>query len=192
VAGGVLAFFTAGLSEIPAQLAQIERVAATAAKVRSIIEHLINMARVLAETMSAATAQVVEISRNLKGLLGTRISVATAQEVGQLPELLTTAEQVAIAGLVRAEQAGARVDRVLSRLRPGRRKPNLEVDTSADLDRVWAELSVGGKPINTGFPGIHLELPDGTRVGYRPYSKSGGPVIGITNTDGTVIKVHLP
>ena len=96
VAGGVLAFFTAGLSEIPAQLAQLERVAVTAAKVRSIIVHLIDMARVVAESISAATARVVQVSRNLKGLLGTRLSVATAHEVGQLPEVLTTAEQVAV------------------------------------------------------------------------------------------------
>ena len=192
-AGGVLlAAFSAGLSEAAAQLAQAERIAATAAKVRGIIAHLGDMAGVLAETMSAATTHVVQISRNLKALLGTRISVATAHEVGQLPAITKTAEQVAVAGLARAEQAGARVDRVLSRLRPGRRKLNLEVDTPAEMDRVWAELSAGGKPIDSRFPGTHLELPDGTRVGYRSSSRSGGPTIEITTTSRTVIKVHLP
>ena len=124
VAGGVLAFFTAGLSEIPAQLAQLERVAVTAAKVRSIIVHLIDMARVVAESISAATARVVQVSRNLKGLLGTRLSVATAHEVGQLPEVLTTAEQVAVNELrvaanahkgpsmvVRSKQFGTKIGR---------------------------------------------------------------------------------
>jgi hypothetical protein len=192
IAGGVLAFFTAGLSEIPAQLAQAERIAATAAKVRRIVAHLGELASVLAETMSAATARAVQISRNLKTLLGTRISIATAEQVGALPATGKTAEQIAVAGLTRAEQASARIDRVLSRLRPGRRKPNLEVDTPADLDKVWAELSVGGKPINSGFPGIHLELPDGTTLGYRASSRSGGPTIEVTTTSRIVVKVHLP
>jgi hypothetical protein len=95
VAGGLFAFFSAGLSEVPAQAAQAGRIAATAAKVRSIIAHLIEMAGVVAESISAATARVVQVSRNLKGLLGTRLSVATTEAVEGLPQIAVTAEKLA-------------------------------------------------------------------------------------------------
>ncbi|MEP7178298.1 MAG: hypothetical protein ABI775_04365 [Pseudonocardiales bacterium] len=192
VAGGLFAFFSAGLSEAAAQLAQAERIAATAAKVRSIITDLIEMAGVVAGSISATTARAIQVSRNLKGLLSTRLTVATALEVDQLPELAATAENVTVAGLIRAEETTARVDRVLSRLRPGRRKPNLEVDTPAQVERAWKELSADGLPYSSGYEGKMVELPDGTRVGYRATSASGGPTVDIFRTNRTHIKVHLP
>jgi hypothetical protein len=105
VAGGLFAFFSAGLSEAAAQLAQAERIAATAAKVRSIIAHLVEMAGVVAESISAATVRVVQVSRNLKGLLGTRLSAAAVERARGLPEVLATAEKRAQEHLVAAAQA---------------------------------------------------------------------------------------
>jgi hypothetical protein len=192
VVGGLFAFFSAGLSEAAAQLAQAERIAATAAKVRSIIAHLVEMAGVVAESISAATARVVQVSRNLKGLLGARISAGAMEKAGSLPAIAKTAEQVAVAGLTRAQQASARVDRVLSRLHPGRRAPNLQADSPADIELVWRELSADGLPYSSGYAGKMVELPDGTRVGYRATSASGGPTVDVFRTDRTHIKVHFP
>jgi hypothetical protein len=189
--GLVAAFVTGGGSELVAQDAQAGRIAATAAKVGSIIARLIELARGLAETTSAAATRVVEISRNLRGLLGARISVAATGAVRALPGA-RTAEQAAIRGLTAAEESSARVDRVLSRLRPGRRKPNLEVDTEADVKRVWTDLSQGGQPISSTYRGRMVVLPDGTRVGYRGASSYGGPTVDVFKVDRTHIKIHLP
>jgi hypothetical protein len=115
IAGGLFAFFSAGLSEAAAQLAQAERIAATAAKVRSIIARLIEMAGVVAESISAATARVVEVCRNLTGLLGARISAAAMEKVSSLPEVLATAERRAQEHLVAAAQAARTPKLTMSR-----------------------------------------------------------------------------
>ncbi len=188
--GLVAAFVTGGGSELVAQDAQASRIAATTAKVAHIIGRVIELARGLAENMSAATTRVVEISRNLRGLLGARISVAATDAVRALPTA-RTAEQAAVRGLTAAEESSARVDRVLSHLRAGRRKPNLEVDTPKQMEALWIELSSDAKPIRSAIPGVHMELPDGTELKYRGFSRSGGPTIEIAK-NGIVIKVHLP
>ena len=84
------------------------------------------------------------------------------------------------------------VDDVLSELRAGKTSPNLEVDTPEQLQEVWDKLSVDGEPAQSGYPGQYEQLPDGTRIGFRPASKSGGETIDIFKPDGSHIKVHLP
>jgi hypothetical protein len=88
--------------------------------------------------------------------------------------------------------AGRPVDEVLSGLRAGRNTPNLEVDTAEELHAKFDELSVGGTPVDTGYPGKLVELADGTRVGLRGSSRSGGETIDVFKPDGTYLKVHLP
>jgi hypothetical protein len=105
--GLVAAFVTGGGSELVAQDAQAERIAATAGKVGSIIARLIELARGLAETTSAAATRVVEISRNLRGLLGARISVAATGAVRALPAASESAEAVADGRLAAAVTARA-------------------------------------------------------------------------------------
>jgi guanyl-specific ribonuclease Sa len=97
--GLLLTVLTAGFSEAGAQGMQAERIAATAAKVRSIIAHLVEMAGLAAKTISGAAARTVKISRDLKGLLGTRLSVVTVHEVDALPAVAKTAEAVAVSEL---------------------------------------------------------------------------------------------
>ncbi|MEP7021731.1 MAG: colicin D domain-containing protein [Pseudonocardiales bacterium] len=115
LAGGGLAYYTFGLSELGAQGAQAARVGAAVLKVRGIIVAFIKMIGVLSETITAASARIVEVSRNLKGLLGARISVATAEEVGQLPAVLTTAEKLAQDHLVAVAKAAKTPKMTMSR-----------------------------------------------------------------------------
>lgn len=84
------------------------------------------------------------------------------------------------------------VDAILSGLRAGRTPPNLEVDSIDELDRLFAELTREGSGVSSTYPGKLMELPDGTRVGLRPESMSGGPTIDLFKPDGSYIKVHLP
>jgi hypothetical protein len=110
------------------------------------------------------------------------------------------AEGLEIAGTEAAEAAaeetgtvaGRSVDEVLSGLRPGRTPPNLEVNSLTELNDVFDELSQGGSPVQSSYPGKFVELEDGTRIGLRATSRSGDPTIDVFKPDGTYIKVHLP
>ena len=88
--------------------------------------------------------------------------------------------------------AGRSVDEILSGLRVGRASPNLEVDSVEELHAVFDELSAGGTPVHSGYPGKLVELADGTRVGLRGTSRSGGETIDVFKPDGSYRKVHLP
>jgi hypothetical protein len=52
-------------------------------------------------------------------------------------------------------------------------------------------MSQGGERIPSGYPGDHVRLPDGTLIGRRPDSKTGGPTIDIKFPDGTTGKIHI-
>jgi hypothetical protein len=66
------------------------------------------------------------------------------------------------------------------------------VGTDSELGDLYGTLSRGGTPVEVpGYKGSWVELPDGTRVGLREASKSGGRTIDIKLPDGTVQKVHV-
>ena len=88
--------------------------------------------------------------------------------------------------------AGRPVDEVLSGLRAGRNAPNLEVDTAEQLHATFDELSAGGTAVESAYPGKLVGLADGTRIGLRGTSRSGGETIDVFKPDGTYLKVHLP
>lgn len=79
--GAVLAFFTAGLDEIAAQAAVAARIAMVAAKIRRIIEALIEAARVVATAVRGFAGKALEILRKLKPLLETGVQKAKAAVV---------------------------------------------------------------------------------------------------------------
>ena len=89
---------------------------------------------------------------------------------------------------------GSSVDETLSSLRSGRTPPNLEVDNAGDLEQVWQKLGGGsGTPVEgSTYPGQLEQLPDGTRIGMRSGSKSGGPTIDVWRPGKPYVKVHLP
>ncbi len=64
------------------------------------------------------------------------------------------------------------------------------------MTSLFEELSQGGVDVTpTGYKGVQVELPDGTRVGWRSESLSGGPTIDVIPAKGSGLKnlkVHLP
>ena len=80
------------------------------------------------------------------------------------------------------------IEDVLAGLQAGRSSGVYVVDSPEQLQEVYAELSRGGTPFTSSYPGEEVRLPDGTRVGIRQTSTSGGPTIDI---NGGVIKVHV-
>ncbi|WP_144754901.1 hypothetical protein [Curtobacterium pusillum] len=74
-----------------------------------------------------------------------------------------------------------------------KKKPVGEVDTPEELVDIWKELTRGGKPMDGGAPdSTSVELPDGSRVQWRPDSQSGGPTIEINAGGNSKYKIHLP
>jgi len=66
------------------------------------------------------------------------------------------------------------------------------VGSDQELGDLYGRLSEGGTPVDVpGYKGSWVELPDGTRVGLRDVSKSGGRTIDIRYPDGTTGKVHV-
>jgi hypothetical protein len=66
------------------------------------------------------------------------------------------------------------------------------VGTEDELQRLYGKWSEGGIDITpNGYNGRMVQLPDGTIVGLRSASKSGGGTIDIKFPDGTFQKVHI-
>lgn len=66
------------------------------------------------------------------------------------------------------------------------------VATDAELQSTFDAMSKGGKPITRpGYNGPVVELPDGTQIGLRGGSKSGGRTIDVKYPSGTDGKVHI-
>ena len=137
-----------------------------------------------AETAAEATAETAaEATAETAG-------EATAETAAEETAAETTADEGAAEE--GAEEASRGTDETLDRLREGRNFPNREVDTPEELERVFKELSEGGEPFESKYPGEMVKLEDGTRVGIREASKSGGRTIDVFKPDGTYVKVHLP
>lgn len=84
------------------------------------------------------------------------------------------------------------VDDSLQGLQAGRSSGVRVVDSADELDDLFRQLSVDGTPVSgKTYPGKMVELPDGTTVGVRTTSVSGGPTIDIKLPDGTRMKVHV-
>lgn len=71
-----------------------------------------------------------------------------------------------------------------------------ETDSLEELTEVFEKITGGGEivdPPATYDNGEYVRLPDGTEIGMRQDSKSGGPTIDIKRGDtGRKIKIHLP
>ncbi|WP_212748683.1 hypothetical protein [Nocardia cyriacigeorgica] len=85
-------------------------------------------------------------------------------------------------------------DTVLSRTSKGNNKPNRQVDTDQELESLYKDLTREGKPSSMrDYDGEVKELPDGTKIGLRNYSESGGRTIDIWYPGRSApVKVHLP
>jgi hypothetical protein len=90
-----------------------------------------------------------------------------------------------------ANQAGIRAH--LKGLERGRSPGSTRVvGSEAELKSLFDRWSAGGTPaVAKGYKGPYVKLPDGTGVGLRATSRSGGPTIDIKFPDGTNMKVHI-
>ncbi len=90
---------TFGGAEAGAQAVEAGRIAATAARIATIIGDLVESAGEVAEQIAEVVDQVLAISQELAALLGTEISLTTAQGVGSLTTTPSADEQKALSQL---------------------------------------------------------------------------------------------
>jgi len=83
------------------------------------------------------------------------------------------------------------IDEAISGLSAGRSGGVRTVGSAGELDDLFTQMSRGGEVIENAYPGKLVRLPDGTTVGLRGASKSGGPTIDIVKPGTAPIKVHV-
>lgn len=82
---------------------------------------------------------------------------------------------------------------LLARTQPGKNKPNRQMSTEEEIRDLYEDLTVNGKPSEMPhYDGQVKELPDGTKIGIRDDSRSGGVTIDIRAPGEKPRKVHLP
>ncbi len=116
-----------------------------------------------------------------RGLEGAIVGTLDASGIGRLAE--------GAAGLA-GEEGSTAIEDALAGLEPGSSPGVYTVDSPEELQQIYDELSAGGKPTGSSYPGEEVELSNGARVGIREASKSGGPTIDI-NQGGTQYKIHV-
>lgn len=80
----------------------------------------------------------------------------------------------------------------LSVLRSGGSSDVKVVGSADELQGLFGRISHGGSPVvGSTYPGQLVRLPDGTTVGMRAVSRSGGPTIDIKLPDGMLQKIHV-
>ncbi len=75
--------------------------------------------------------------------------------------------------------------------KPGRSSGVRTVASEAELNAIYAELSHGGTPIAGTYPGARVSLADGSTIGLRSASRSGGATIDMVGPTGQRLKVHI-
>ncbi|MEM7311461.1 MAG: RHS repeat-associated core domain-containing protein [Planctomycetota bacterium] len=84
------------------------------------------------------------------------------------------------------------IGEALGQLRSGSSSQIKLVDSPAELEGLFGKLSAGGQSLDgVNYPGRMVLLPDGTRVGIRSGSRSGGPTIDVHPPTGPRWKVHV-
>ncbi|MGH9170160.1 MAG: hypothetical protein ACRD0Z_04740 [Acidimicrobiales bacterium] len=84
------------------------------------------------------------------------------------------------------------VEQVLGNLPQGDQSFVRTVPDEAALQSTFDQLTEGGTPTTwKGYDGSVYELPDGTQIGIRSSSSSGGATIDIRFPDGSINKIHI-
>lgn len=89
------------------------------------------------------------------------------------------------------EQTAGAVRQTVTSLSKGRSPRVHAAQSDEELDALYDRLAAGGSPKTSNYAGKSVELSDGTIIGNRAVSKSGGPIIDVRLPDRTQLKVHV-
>lgn len=75
---------------------------------------------------------------------------------------------------------------------PGKSKGVKTVGSDTELQTAFDDMARGGEVFRRpGYKGEWVRQPDGTEIGLRPDSASGGRTIDVIHPDGSKAKVHI-
>ena len=80
---------------------------------------------------------------------------------------------------------------ILASLERGKSAPHRQVETVRELRHVFRNLTREGTRVDGSYPGIQFRLQDGTLIGLRETSHSGGATIDIFRPGQRHVKVHI-
>ncbi|MGW5435378.1 hypothetical protein [Nocardia asteroides] len=121
-----------------------------------------------------------------------QVALALAEIIAMKVLIDEAAERAGeVAGPTSQEEAR---ELLLDRTQRGKNKPNRQVDTDEELESLFNDLTKKGSDSSRpNYDGVVKELPDGTKIGLREKSSSGGRTIDIWYPGrNTPVKVHLP
>jgi hypothetical protein len=147
--------------------------------------------------MSAASTRAVEISRNLRGLLGARISVATTEAARALPAATKTAEAAAVDDLTAIAtthgptfvKIGGPREFDPNTLR-GMTMEDVRASVPADWDRVPSRSGGGEIFRDPENGGRRIRIMPGYEAGSRPDPLTYGPYV-VVSQNGAIVKIPL-
>jgi len=91
-----------------------------------------------------------------------------------------------------AAMDSAAISKIINGLSPGKSRGVMVVESEAKLGELFTNLSKDGTSATPPtYKGTMVKLPDGTTVGMRTTSTSGGPTIDVKLPNKVKIKVHV-
>ena len=177
VAGAIVGFFTFGGGAAAGGAIAGWRIASAARKILAALRALKAAAKL------RAVAKLTSVVSKVKPLRAVLAKFKNAKKMDNAAD---------------AAETGAKVGRhpreVLDDLPNGRNRGVKTVDSDEELQNIYDEMIDGGELI-PGRGGDKYDgwyrLPDGTEVGMRVASKSGGRTIDISMPDGAKWKIHI-
>lgn len=122
------------------------------------------------------------------------VSSVLAMPRDSRPGVIGIGRALLVAGVAAEETAaGTRsVDEVLNGLPRGKQGFVRTVPDEATLQSTFEELTQGGTPTTwKGYGGDVFELPDGTQIGLRGTSRSGGSTIDLRIPGQDPFRIHI-
>ena len=131
------------------------------------------------ERVTRARLEMYYWTHNLDGSVKQHIGPAPSSAGKYFDEAAPTADEVE--------------EIVKQKTRKGNNSGVREADTPEEVRDIYKEITRGSEPDDvSSYDGERRLLPDGTRIGLREDSKSGGLTIDIKTPRGSKLKVHLP
>jgi hypothetical protein len=190
-AGAAASFFSFGAAEVPTQIAEGGRIAATAAEVGGIISRLIDFAGTVSRTVASIAERIGQIAQRLKAILGARLSEVLTKLVNKLPGAGKSAETAAEERLASEATEGTNVvsyaDKAVARqafdgdLRVSANRffrdatSKSEGFKSSDLPGGGHRLQFFSPANNPGYGKLYIQELDASGMVIKEYKDTLGP-----------------
>jgi hypothetical protein len=143
-----------------------------------------------ATKIRTGAVQLAALDQRVAAGLTAAASNVTALDFPETPPSVPSPKDPDTTGLLVRDAED--VHKVVDPLPPGRQPHVKVVPTPETLRGLFETLTTNSTPAPpNSYPGDSRLLEDGTRISYRPESKSGGATIDIAYPDKSVTKIHV-